>query len=362
MASTGAISSSKDRPIYARVMGIRRHSYWYVIEEKSSPTESSDEVIGCESERDRVRRLSLPDEDLLTSNVAVLNSRLYLISGYYDPRVGYRHISVDSGVKEMKWQEGFGELAYPKNGGAAVGPDGYIYSVGERQYRFRLGEWEQLPVPPQGWSPFLSQEFLHSQRLLALTKKKLYVYTESRTNIMLSFDLESGKWDEGSLDDNFEGYWSPGVVLYDRYLFSLGTRSPKLNSEIIAANKKRDLEGKQKILEEEVGGVYVFDLEKRQWLHEPVQGLPKDGTVIPWNFQPLPKSYTGRRFNPYLYQIREDEDHHLALLWDSPGSHPPSGGCSLTWCKFIVKAHSLSRGFCQLDEDNYMLLNCALGM
>ncbi|KAL6221639.1 hypothetical protein ACLB2K_005035 [Fragaria x ananassa] len=290
MASTGAISSSKDRPIYARVMGLRRNSYWYVIEEKSSPIESSDEVIGCESERDRVRRLSLPDAGLLTSNVAVLNSRLYLISGYYDPHVGYRHISVDLGVKEMKWQEGFGELADPKNGGAAVGPGGYIYSVGERQYRFRLG-----------------------------------------------------------------------------------TRSPKLNSEVIAANKKRDLKGKQKILEEEVGGVYVFDLEKGQWLHEPVQGLPNDGTVIAWNFQPLPKSYTGRRFNPYLYQIREDDDHHLALLWDSPGSHPPSGGCSLTWCKFIVKActtdqntcistHSLSRGFCQLDEDNYMLLNCALGM
>ena len=77
------IESGKDRPIYVRVEGFEK-DFWYVIEEKS-PTESAlssgDEVIGCKSETDRVRRLSLPDSGSPTNNLAVVNSCAYLIGG-----------------------------------------------------------------------------------------------------------------------------------------------------------------------------------------------------------------------------------------------------------------------------------------
>ncbi|KAL6192420.1 hypothetical protein ACLB2K_033510 [Fragaria x ananassa] len=332
--------SGKDRAIYVRITG-REQNRWYVIEEKSSMNSLlsfANEVIGCESERDVVRRLPLPDSGLSSNNLAVLNSRMYLIGGdSYTYRhfsgdlytytnldvesLGYRYMDLkylDSNLEIEEWRAGGGKLVdHQFGGGVAVGPDGYVYSVGPTVYRFHpdVGKCEKLPIPPQGGNP-MPDGLLHRARLLGITKKKLYVYTEEGgadyANVMLSFDLESGKWDEDDvLDDNFWGDWSPGVVLYDdRYLFSFGIRNPKL------------------------------------------------------------KPYSSEE-DEELFQIREDDDHHLALLWDSVGVSI----CDLTWCKFILDvctttsediprfyAHSLSRGFCLIDEKTGDLLNCAVGI
>jgi hypothetical protein len=80
MAMAIGDDSCKDRPIYVRVTSIgERRNCWYVIEEKPRAAESSsssssssdiDEEDGndilteCESESDRIRRLSVPDSEL----------------------------------------------------------------------------------------------------------------------------------------------------------------------------------------------------------------------------------------------------------------------------------------------------------
>ena len=157
------------------------------------------------------------------------------------------------------------------------------------------------------------------------------MYVED-ANVMLSFDLESGKWDDDLLDDDFWGEWSPGVVLYeDRYLFSFGTRSPKRRPipEEPEDNPMRveDVE-EVRYREEEVPGIYVFDLKRRQWLSEPVQGLPNDGSVIPLVYRPLLTTPDTLRFSPQLFQIRNDDDHHLASVGAKRST--------LFWCKFVL--------------------------
>ncbi|KAL6226309.1 hypothetical protein ACLB2K_000272 [Fragaria x ananassa] len=387
--------SGKDRRIYVRVSSNDK-IYWYVIEEKSSQTEpSANEMPECQSERDRVRRLLLPDAGCHTNNLAVINLRVYLIGGDSphthnsddDESLGYRYLDLDSDLGVVgEWRTGGGKSTVSQSeGGVTVGHDGSVYSIGQTLYRLRnrsgVGKWEKFPIP-QGPYP-LPNGFLYKARLLGITKNKLYLYRQGAgvngdANVMLSFDLESGKWDDDVLDDNFLGDWSPGVVLYeDRYLFSLGTRSPKRKPKPTSeeeleeprrmtrrVQEEEEEEEDEEEEEEEVPGIYVFDLQQREWLAEPVQGLPNDGTVIPVPCQPYPYL---KSFSPQLFQIRNDNKQHLALLWDSSRGLK----CSLIWCKFILdispdflsfSAHSLSRGFCPLDEETSFILSCAVGM
>ncbi|KAL6192421.1 hypothetical protein ACLB2K_033510 [Fragaria x ananassa] len=323
---------------------------------------------------DRVRRLPLPDSGSPTNNLAVVNSCAYLIGGdgytlkhMQDESVGFRHIdlrNLDMGVDE--WLLGGGKLVDGQfGGGVAVGHDGYAYCVGPTVYRFRPGVDKTLEKLPE----------------------KLYVYFRqdgNGTNVMLSFDLESRKWDKDVLDDNFLGTWSPGAVLFqDRYLFSFGTRSPKRKpktpeeEEAMIIRRRRVQELDEWVYAEEdelVPGIYVFDLHEGRWLPEPVEGLPTDGKVMPHAFRPLPEApLYFRGWNPRLFQIRKDEDdHRLALLWDAVGM---TDECKLIWCKFMINrcetstddnprfsANSLSPGFCPLDEDTFQIFNSAVGM
>nr|XP_011463513.1 PREDICTED: uncharacterized protein LOC105351264 isoform X2 [Fragaria vesca subsp. vesca] len=192
---------------------------------------------------------------------------------------------------------------------------------------------------------------------------------------MLSYDLESQKWDEDALDDNLWGNWSPGAVLFnDRYLFSFGTRSPKRKPKPGEEEEAKIIGWREVVLRDEVvPGIYVFDIEKGQWLPEPVKGLPNDGKVMPHAYRPLPgASVDCRDWFPRLFQIRKDEDdHRLALLWDIGMTNI----CKLIWCKFTIKicdtstsnnprfsANSLSRGFCPLDETTFQVINSAVGI
>ncbi|KAL6187167.1 hypothetical protein ACLB2K_043282 [Fragaria x ananassa] len=276
--------SGKDKAIVVRVVGLDGN-YWYVIEE-------------------RVRRLCKVSEDqehsLGTSSLVVINSTIYLIGGHgerYPPesddeRVGYRRLDLGGGGWRLG---GGGKLMNYQFGGAAVGPDGNIYTVGYNIYRFS----------PHGTfhEEFVSPPTIKEPRLLGVTSKTLFIYTVhggvDGANRMLGFDFESRQWD--ILSDCHRGEWSAGVVLYDdRYLFSFCHQDPTLG-----------------LGEEDVPGIYVFDIERCQWLPKPVEGLPTDGKVLPLIFRPNPVAYMPSYYEAFLFQIGNQDPHKLALLWDA---------------------------------------------
>ncbi|KAL6226261.1 hypothetical protein ACLB2K_000224 [Fragaria x ananassa] len=429
--------SCRDRPIYVRVSCCRdNNSYcWYVIEEKPWGAESSslslssssaqsssssdneeedgnnviracksesdltrlisipyselrynssldgnNDILDCESESDTIRRISIPDSNLRYNSLAVLDSHIYLIGGDIDTEknedeknIGYRHLKLG---KSSQWQFGGGNLSYEQYGVAAVGHDGSIYSVGCNQYRLSpdTGILEKLPLPPplnRGSNP----DVLCESHLLALTKEKLFIYMNlgpDDSNIMVSYDLGTKQWDD--CYPYFSGKWSTGVVLYnDRYLFSFGSQAP-MSPAVTARRKPVRLV---------VPGVYVFDIQERRWLDEPVKGLRTDGTVLPYcfethDYEAIPDDYNcGPLYSPYLLQIGKQNDHKLALLWECQYEHPdPSvAQCLLIWSKFILNpapsssdpippfyASSLTTGRCALDEWTDELFSCAAGL
>ncbi|KAL6189741.1 hypothetical protein ACLB2K_036143 [Fragaria x ananassa] len=367
--AAGAIAnrdSGEDKAIIVRVFGSDK-IYWYVIEEKSAiDVDDENTMIGCESDTDRVRRLDFLcsdfDEEALSINLAVKNSTVYLIGGRVtggsnDEHIAYRHLDLDSDSgEEGDWRPAIG------NGGASVGPDGYIYTVGDFEiYRFSTyGKFHEELIPPAGMK--------HS-RLLGLSRKKLFIYTlgggANGGNLIYCFDLKSTRCDVLDLGDNFRGDWSAGVVLFeDSYLFSFGSQNPTREEEA------------------EVPGIYVFDIENRRWLSEPVEGLPNDGIVLPVIYEPEPDIdpdlFVELAFSPFLLQIGKQEEHKLALLWEARGTHPESQGpqLGLVWSKFVLNrststtadqdphfyASSVSSGYCPLDDCTFNIINCAAGM
>ncbi|KAL6192394.1 hypothetical protein ACLB2K_033484 [Fragaria x ananassa] len=189
-------------------------------------------MIGCESDNDRVKRLNFPCSDeepsIFSSNLVVINSTLYLIGGTgtggvkdEHEHIAYRHLDLDLG-EEGEWRPGGGNMIGYQYGEAAVGPDGYIYSVGDFEiYRFSTcGKFHEELIPPAS---------MEHSRLLGLTRKELFIYTG---NQIYCFDLKSQQWDLLDLVGNFHGDWSVGVVFFeDRYLFSFGSHNPTREEE-----------------------------------------------------------------------------------------------------------------------------------
>ncbi|KAL6189759.1 hypothetical protein ACLB2K_036161 [Fragaria x ananassa] len=243
--------SGKDKAIVVRVVGLDGN-YWYVIEERSAiDVDDDNTMIRCESDHDRVRRLCKVSEDqepsLGTSSLVVLKSTIYLIGGHgerYPPdsddeRVGYRRLDLGGGGWRLG---GGGRLMNYQYGGAAVGPDGNIYTVGYNIYRFS----------PHGTfhEEFVSPPSIKEPHLLGVTSKTLFMYTVhggvDGANRMLGFDFESRRWDV--LSDYYRGKWSAGVGLptdgkvlpfifrpdpvvympsyYEAFLFQIGNQDP----------------------------------------------------------------------------------------------------------------------------------------
>ncbi|KAL6187375.1 hypothetical protein ACLB2K_038774 [Fragaria x ananassa] len=344
--AVGAIAnrdSGEDKAIIVRVFGSDK-IYWYVIEEKSAiDVDDENTMIGCESDTDRVRRLDFLcsdfDEEALSINLAVKNSTVYLIGGRVTggsnhEHIAYRHLDLDSDSGEDgDWRPAIG------NDGASVGPD--VDSPGRHETLASLG----------------------------LSRKKLFIYTigggANGGNLIYCFDLKSTRCDVLDLGDNFRDDWSAGVVLFeDSYLFSFGSQNPTREEDA------------------EVPGIYVFDIENRRWLSEPVEGLPTDGKVVPVIYEPEPHldpdEFVDVAFSPFLLQIGRQEHNKLALLWDGHGTHPESHGAqlNLVWSKFVLNcrtsttaqqdphfyADSMSSGYCPLDDCTSDIVNCAAGM
>lgn len=170
------------------------------------------------------------------------------------------------------------------------------------------------------------------------------------------------------------------MVLYSDYFFSFCSQNL---SQAVSARRDR-------VQQVVVPGVYVFDMKKREWLDEPVEGLRTDGTVLPRSYMARPGvDDIGPYYSPYLLQIGQQNDRKLALLWERQYPDPESRGprCLLIWSKFILNAvfpdpdpdtsdqstsnqckspcfyaDSLSNGLCPLDVWTDQLLNCAAGM
>ncbi|KAL6192408.1 hypothetical protein ACLB2K_033498 [Fragaria x ananassa] len=194
--------SGKDKAIVVRVSGVHCN-YWYVIEEKSAiDVDDDNTMIGCKSDHDRVRRLCRVNEDqeplVWSSSLVVINSTIYLIGGdgcclpeSDDERVTYQRLDLGGGGRRP---DGGGNLMSYQGGGAAVGPDGNIYTVGYNIYRFSPHETfhEELVFPP-------CRNYIKEARLLGVTSKTLFVYTVEGgvdgANRMLGFDFESRRWD-----------------------------------------------------------------------------------------------------------------------------------------------------------------------
>lgn len=125
--------------------------------------------------------------------------------------------------------------------------------------------------------------------LLWVSNKKVLGYTDGRgrclgANLLVCYDMESGggKW-ETLNEKPFWDLWSKGVLLFDRYLFSFGLGHPYDFGRSWTTN------------------VYIFDIEERQWLPEPVDGLPNDGTVLP-EIQ-TEQDYPPLHVKPHLFLI-----------------------------------------------------------
>ncbi|KAL6125422.1 hypothetical protein ACLB2K_073481 [Fragaria x ananassa] len=396
MAETIGDEICSDRPIYVRVACSGKYkpdNSWYVIEEKpwndealfitSDEEGNNDDTEGllCYSDSDYIRRISVPDSDVQDTSLAVLGSRIYLIGGDIDTamknedkeNIGYKHFELG---QNPEWVLGGGKLLNAQFGAAAVGRDGFIYSVGCNQYRLcpDTGILKQLPVTASLIRQINRKPY--QSHLLALTKSKLFIYVTvslNAPNLMLSYDLGTGKWDEGY--DGISGKWSAGVVLYDdRYLFAFGTQNP------MSLPATMSMKPVQKV----VPGIYVFDIQQRKWLPEPVKGLRTDGITLPHvyethDYESEADMYeAGPGYTPYLFQVGKENDHKLALLWESRRPNPGSGlpQCLLYWSKFVLSpitigtatvdphfyVSSLSNGQAVLDEGTHLLLNCAAGM
>ncbi|KAL6125426.1 hypothetical protein ACLB2K_073485 [Fragaria x ananassa] len=344
MAETIGDEICSERPIYVRAACSGKYkpeNLWYVIEEKPRNRCDDTEGLLCYSDSDYIRRISVPDSDVQDTSLAVLGSRIYLIGGDIDTamknedkeNIGYKHFELG---QNPEWVLGGGKLLSAQFGAAAVGRDGFIYSVGCNQYQLSpdtgiLKQLPQFPVPASLTCLMRREINSYESHLLALTKSTLFIYVTvslNAPNLMFSYDLGTGEWDEGY--DNISGTWSAGVVLYDdRYLFAFGTQNPMSLPATMS----------MKPVQVVVPGIYVFDIQQRKWLPEPVKGLPTDGITLPEVYETHDYeseadmyddgsgSEAGPGYTPYLFQVEKENDHKLALLWDTERPNPESGHC-----------------------------------
>ncbi|KAM5577772.1 hypothetical protein ABKV19_008222 [Rosa sericea] len=350
-----------DRPIYLEFM-VREdeqvRNRWYVIEERGGEEETAaDELEGWvrKSETDRVRQLHLPhlDYELQFNSLAVAESRLFLIGGYFQPydtsdpelfgrseAVGFHYIDLNR--SDPTWQFTMLDEAYNFAGAkvGAISKDGWMYTVGKHLGRFR---WDDFST----WENFCLPFNPSDAKVLAVTETEVYLFCPSfgGGGSIVRGDLKSNCWKTLNLNSPCS-HWSSGVVLGNNYLVSFG---------VLERNSRQCLDY--------LPGVYIYDIHNETWLSEPVQGLPYDGIILPTR---------GLRedgesvFHSSLMQVRRDE-LKLALVW----SHEvPGEQTQVHWSKFILHSNKnhgapdfyaelLSHGVCFGGDT--LLLNSTTG-
>lgn len=345
-SAIGRGETIRDRPIIIHASHTHssgRSSRFFTIEEKRQ------KKSGVSLENDELIQLYVPnsDEEVWFCSFVAVNSCLYFIGlrRCRNQVIAKGYMFLDLNIEERRWRwEQNGEFYNISHCGALACEDGFIYTVGVgRTYRVDPTTGASVVIPQ------FPEELGSVPSLIWASEKKLLGYAMRRgidgANLLVCCDLESGgKW-EALTEKPFWGYWSKGVLLYDRYLFSFGLGHPYEDDRLRTAN------------------VYVFDIEQRQWLPEPVDGLPNDGKVLP--FIP-PKTELGvGNVNPYLFLIGVDQGlPKLALVWATC-----EGGQGTVYCtKFIIsrddstvslfKARIVSSGVHLLGKDTWFL-KCA---
>ncbi|KAL6226098.1 hypothetical protein ACLB2K_000063 [Fragaria x ananassa] len=311
-----------DTPIYLRMVkwddSDKLRNRWYVIEERGSSAgeerasdELGEEHLVRKSPKDRVRILDLPDYDHMIGNpgFAVANSHLFLVGGTYNSEEHVRTqpsgiVYIDLQRSDPSWCEiqfpDESEFKFMRVGGAAVSDDGeWIYAVGQGD---RMLRFHPRDVNKEGsssvLSSFVTEPCPPSPVLLARTETKVFMlrphYPSSSNSGALPTgelgycDLKSKSW---VLIDPCVPWCmrsTTAVVVRDWYLIFFAVWRPGTDEYRPA--------------------LYVYDIGRREWLPEPVQGLPNDGHIFPsWEA-------VGPISDSFLMQVRRDE-LKLAAVW-----------------------------------------------
>ncbi|KAM5556586.1 hypothetical protein ABKV19_024130 [Rosa sericea] len=270
---------------------------WFVIEDGRRPRQ----ISGCEEIDDDddnkviFRRLDLPEFDddylRLPLSVVVLDSRLFMISGYQCRKrdcsgvksyIGYDYLDLKPSYEGKEWRSEQG-VSFPSHESLACCKDGLIYTLGQEcchRLDPRSGVCSEFPAT----CGFRTQ--------LGISNKYIYTYSLGIYNLLFRYDLEKNEWD--CISSRFWGLWGPGVVISDdSYLLCFGTMKPtdKFSEQL---------------------GVYVFDIRQRQWLDEPVEGLDDALPVIPDTYESWERHLYLNDL-PRLFQIGTKR---FAFVWE----------------------------------------------
>ncbi|KAL6131407.1 hypothetical protein ACLB2K_069783 [Fragaria x ananassa] len=348
------VTKTKDRPLYIWV-GEGKSSIWFVIEDKcqEQQQEDDDEIV--------FRQLDFPElgYQRFLASLVVLNSKLYLIGGTKinlnkttcpvpvgEPVSEYEYLNLQE--RRLRWRrQPFRRFLYTQH--LASCKDGLIYGLGPHSYvidpalRFGVIHTDLPKIPG---------EHGHSPQPLAISKNKIYAYSRGGVypnlqHYLFSYDMEEKTWE--CIFKNFWGDWATGVALSgDTYLIAYGSRHP------IEWKKDRP-------------GVWVFDIRRRQWLDEPVEGLDEALPVIPdWVYEEV--GYVYVYYLPCLFQIGE---HRFALIWEESDEESDDEIYKLHCHKFTLQAptstdqqfvaQQLSNKIITLNGGNNKILGCTVG-
>ncbi|KAM1596843.1 hypothetical protein ACFX1Z_031806 [Malus domestica] len=396
--ATAIVKRQRDLPILLQV-ALDRPNYkcssinpvrtlWYVIEEKpwaeevdngvrrmALPTSAFREGKGISTVAhgigvgvgnqgtccDTIRRLPLHGARYRFNHASGLlwsNSHLYFVGGdfeellqfgYKRPKMGvfrFRHLDLEAqGEKRWRRQDGDGYFLVDQISFTAARDDGWFYVATDEHFLLvhpPTGRYEGLPsLPKRFFSAFPG--------LLGVAQNKLFAYVG---HDILCYDPESRTWEAVEGGRSIYAVWSTsGVALYkDRYIFVYSSCHP--------------------IKDEDVPGIYVFDIERREWLPSRVEGLDDEYVITVYNCG------EHKRWQPFLFKIGTDEDNNpkLALVWQPPVRWA-SFGPWVRWSKFTIhpiittnpsgsgqplcfRAQLESNGEHQLSNKSTALLNC----
>ncbi|KAL6128270.1 hypothetical protein ACLB2K_071625 [Fragaria x ananassa] len=362
--------NARDKPLYVQVCE-GNSSLWFVIEDgrqqQHQQEESEKAKIGSnEAAVDDIifRRLDLPQLDYqrCPRNIVVINSKLYLLGGvkinyrpvpegeiqFFHPKPARECEFLDLQERRLRWRcQSFGKYHnYTQH--MASSKDGLIYGFGPQSYIMNPSSLSGGVVATEPL-PKIIDEYGHVPQPLAISNNKIYAYsrggiTPNFQHYLFSYDMKEKKWD--CLFKHFWGDWATGVVISgDSYLIAYGSRHPIEDYR-------------------EKPGVWVFDINRRQWLDEPVEGLDEALPVIPdWVYEEV--GYVHVYYLPCLFQIGK---HRFALIWEESGDESYKLHCH----KFTLQApasadqpfvaQQLSNKVITLNGGNNEILGCTVGL
>nr|XP_011469828.1 PREDICTED: uncharacterized protein LOC105353047 [Fragaria vesca subsp. vesca] len=362
------VKNARDSPLYVLVRE-GDSSLWFVIEDgreqQQHQQEEESEKAKIGSDDDIIfRRLGLPklSYQRFPRSLLVINSKLYMIGGskssdrpcrplregeiqflQTEPAREYEYL--DFQERTLRWRRQYFGKYHPGCQHLASSKDGLIYGFGPQSYIMNPSRRPRNVVATEPL-PRMIGEYAHAPQPLAISNNKIYAYGRAGIlpHYLFSYDIEEKRWE--CLCKHFWGEWATGVVLSgDSYLIAFGSRHPI----------KGDMERP---------GLWVFDINRRQWLDEPIEGLDEALPVIPdWVHDEV--GYVYVYYLPCLFQVGKDR---FALIWEESGNESYKLHCH----KFTLQApasadqpfvaRQLSNQVKILNGGNNKILGCTVAL